>query len=191
MEFVNEQEVFGLLKEFGIEAEPVGEEIVDLRMKNDDSIVRFHLACEGCQAESYDGAETVIVEKQKLPDVVEHMLHLLHLRQVLLVPVGKWRNIFDAVAFSLASNEDWQLIDAAATVELNQRDPLLCEPEDFSTLHELLAALYNDAEHPEQQLMLVSTIAPILIEIVPEGALRVSIGNQVLADEVAEAFSVS
>ena len=36
--------------------------------------------------------------------------------------------------------------------------------------------------------MLVSTVAPILLEIVPGGALKVSIGNQVLADEVSEAF---
>ena len=34
-------------------------------------------------------------------------------------------------------------------------------------------------------------IAPILLEIIPDGALRVCIGNAVLADEIAEAFAVS
>lgn len=191
MEFVNEQEVYKLLREFGIEPMTESEHRVALRMQTEGEIVRVHLACSDCGAEPHDGAEVVTLEKDRLPDVVEHMLHLMHLSQVLLVPVGKWRSVFDAVAFSLASNEDWQEIDAAATVELNQRDPLLCEPADFSTIRDLLAALYQDAETPEQALMLVSTHAPILIEIDPRGALRVTIGNQALADEVAEAFAVS
>ena len=85
----------------------------------------------------------------------------------------------------------WQEVDAAATVELNRRDPLLCLPADFPTLEELLTALFNDADSPEQGLALVSPSAPILIKVVPAGALRISIGNKVLADEVADAFAVS
>ncbi len=160
-------------------------------MGEDQDTVRVHIACDGCTVTSLDGAEMVTVDRERLPHIVEHILHLLHLSQVLLIPTGKWRNVFDAVAFSLASNESWQEVDAAATVELNQRDPLLCTPADFPTLGELLAALYNDAESPEQGLSLVSPSAPILIEVVPAGALRISIGNRVLADEVADAFAVS
>lgn len=191
MEFVSEQEVFNLLGEFGIKRQPEKDDRVMLRMQSDAPIVRVHLAGKECDIEPLEGAEVVTIDQERLPDVVEHMLHLMHLRQVLLVPVGKWRNVFDIVAFSLAENEDWQEIDAAATVELNQRDPLLCGPEDFSTIRELIAALYKDAEKPEQGLMLVSTMAPVLIEVVPGNALRVSIGNQVLADEISEAFAVS
>ena len=191
MEFVSEQEVYKLLRDLGIDRENISDERVELRMKDDEEVVRVHLACPESGAEAHNGADVVSMEKARLPDVVEHMLHLMHLSEMLLVPVGKWRNVFDAVAFSLSANEDWQEVDAAATVELNQRDPLLCVPADFSTIRDLLAALFQDAEKPEQGLMIVSIHAPILIEVVPDGALRVSIGNRVLADEVSEAFAVS
>ena len=191
MEFISENEVYEVLREFGIERVPAKDDRVELQMHSDDSIVRFHLASEGSKATPHDGSETITIEKERLSNVVEHMLHLLHVTQILLIPLGKWRSVFDAVAFSLAESEAWQAVDAAATVELNRRDPLLCAPADFSTINELLSALFNDAESPDQGLMLVSSSAPILIEIIPDGALRVSIGNQVLADEVSEAFAVS
>lgn len=191
MEFVSEQEVYTLLRELGIEREKISDDRVELRMRPDDDVVRVHLAGAQSKAPPLDGADVVAMDKGRMPDVVEHMLHLMHLSEMLLVPVGKWRNVFDAVAFSLAANEDWQEVDAAATVELNQRDPLLCVPADFGTIRDLLAALFKDAESPEQGLMIVSIHAPILIEVFPDGALRVSIGNRVLADEISEAFAVS
>ncbi|MCH7571554.1 MAG: hypothetical protein IH891_01425 [Planctomycetes bacterium] len=191
MEFISENEVYEVLKEFGIERVQVNDDRIELQMHSDDSIVQFHLASKESQATPHDGSETITIEKERLSNVVEHMLHLMHVTQILLIPLGKWRSVFDAVAFSLAESEAWQAVDAAATVELNRRDPLLCEPADFSTINELISALFNDAESPDQGLMLVSSSAPILIEIVPDGALRVSIGNQVLADEVSEAFAVS
>lgn len=191
MEFVNEKEVFTLLRKLGLERSLESEDRVELSMQSDDPVVQVHLSCDESNTVPADGVEVISIDKQRLPAVVEHILHLLRLSQILLVPVGKWRNIFDLVAFSLAENESWQEVDTAATVELNQRDPLLCEPADFPTLNDLLTALFQDAHNPDQGLMLVSTVAPILIEIIPDGALRISIGNQVLADEVAEAFAVS
>jgi hypothetical protein len=88
----------------------------------------------------------------------------------------------------MADNEDWQEFDTTATVELNTRDPLLCVPGDFQTVRELVHALLHDAERPDQGLIITSTAAPLLVEIVPDGAVRVSFGTQVMADEVAEAF---
>ena len=107
-----------------------------------------------------------------------------------MFPVGEWRNVFDAVAFSLADNEDWQEFDHSATVELNTRDPVLCEPGDFQTVGALVTALLSDAERPEQGLTLTSSATPVLIEIVPDGVVRVSFGNQAMADEVAQAIEV-
>ena len=191
MEFISENEVYEVLRDFGIERVPINDDRVELQMHSDDTIVQFHLTSKESQATPFDGAEAITIEKNRLPKVVEHMLHLLHVTQILLIPMGKWRSVFDAVAFSLAEGEAWQAVDATATVELNRRDPLLCEPADFSTINELLTAIFNDAESPDQGLMLVSSSAPILIEIIPDGAVRVSIGSQVLADEVCEAFAVS
>jgi hypothetical protein len=38
--------------------------------------------------------------------------------------------------------------------------------------------------------MITTTGAPLLVEIVPDGAARLSFGNRVLADEALEAINV-
>jgi hypothetical protein len=65
----------------------------------------------------------------------------------------------------------------------------LCEPADFHTISELIKALLSDAESPEQGLMITTTAAPFVFELVPDGAASISVGNPALADEVAETFS--
>lgn len=189
LEFVSHEETVDLFDEFGIERIPDGEDRVYLRMQDAQGVVHLHLACRDTKAPPLKGASLVHVEKDHLPRMVDHIIHLLRLNQMLLIPVGKWRKVFDAVAFSLATNEAWQEMDAAATVELNTRDPLLCEPADFHTVMALIGALLRDAEAADQGLMCVATASPVLVEIVPDGAVRLSLGSPVLADEVAEAFA--
>ncbi len=188
MEFVEASEVMALLKDCGIVPESSGEDRVYLRHGEGGDVVRLHLAAPEATIEPHEGARVVGLEEERLPSMIDGIIHKLRLSQILLMPVGKWRSVFDAVAFSLADNEDWQEIDTTATVELNGRDPLLCEPGDFQTVSALIKALLSDAETPEQGLMLTSTSSPLLVEIVPNGAVRVSFGNQVLADEVLEVF---
>jgi len=186
VEFVHENEVADLLDEHRLKRVPAGDDCVFLEMDTRDELVHLHLKSDESTAEPRNGATIHTVQRERLPQLVEHIIHLLHMEQVLLLPIGKWRKIFDAVAFSLADNEHWQEIDAAATVELNTRDPLLCEPADFHTLIALIEALLNDAENRDQGLMLVPTAAPVLIEIIPDGAVRIDLGNAVLADELNE-----
>jgi len=185
LEFIDEPEVLGLLKGLGISAVETSEDQVHLRMADGDDVVRLHLTC-GSTAEPDEGARVVEVSEDRLAGVIDEVIHRLHLSQVVLVPIGKWRKVFDAVAFSLTSNEEWQEFDTAATVELNTRDPLLCGPVDYTTVNALFRALLSDAETPDQGLMLTSTASPVLIEAVPDGAIRISLGNRVLADELTE-----
>jgi hypothetical protein len=189
VEFIDYAEALVLLREQGIQEVPEGEHRICLRLAGGESVVHLHLACTESTTTPHDGAEVVSLEKDRLPSTVEHILHKLHLSQVLLIPVSKWRHVFDAVAFSMAENEDWQAVDTAGAVALNTRDPLLCEPADFHTISELIKALLSDAENPEQGLMITTTAAPFVLELAPDGAASISIGNQVLADEVAETFS--
>lgn len=189
MEFVRFEEVIDLLDEYGIEQVPDGSDRVYLQMNSGPEVAHIHLSCRETKAAPRDGAIKIQVEKDGLTKTLAHAIRLLHLNQVLLIPVGKWRKVFDAVAFSLAENEDWQEIDATATVELNTRDPLLCEPADFQTVVALIGALLRDADTPDQGLMFVATASPVLVELVPDGAVRMSLGSQVLADEVTEAFA--
>lgn len=189
MDFVSYDEVLDLLDDYGVEEIAEGNDRLHLKMGAGEGVVHLHLADKSTKCRPHNGATVIPVEKDRLPKVVEHIIHLLNLNQLLLIPVGKWRKVFDAVAFSLAKNEAWQEIDATATVELNTRDPLLCEPADFHTLIALIQALVQDADSPDQGLMFLATASPVLFEVIPDGAVRISLGSQVLADEIAEAFS--
>jgi hypothetical protein len=189
VEFIDYGEALGLLKEQGIREVPEGEDRICMELEGGEDVVHLHLACHESTAAPHDGAEVVTVEKDRLPGAVEHIFHKLHLSQVLLIPVSKWRHVFDAVAFSMAGNEEWQAVDTAGAVALNTRDPLLCEPVDFHTISELIKALLDDAENPEQGLVITTTAAPFMAELVPDGAVRISVGSPVLADEIAETFS--
>jgi hypothetical protein len=189
VEFVSHDEVVDLLGDYGIEEVAEGSDRIFLRMAEGEGVVRLHLADKACTTKPAKGARVIPIPKDRLAHTLEGVIRVLHLRQVLLVPVGKWRKVFDAVAFSLASNHAWQEMDATATVELNTRDPLLCEPGDFHLLTELVATLLRDAEAPEQGLMFIATTSPVLVEVVPSGAVRLSVGSQALADEVADVFA--
>ncbi len=191
MEFVSYDEAIGLLKELGIREVKEGNDRISLRFDGHGTVIRLHLACPESTCVPYEGANVVHVDKDRLPGAVEHLLHKLHLSQVLLIPVGKWRKVLDAVAFSLADNEHWQEVDAAATLSLNTRDPLLCEAADFHTINALIRALLHDAETADQGLLITTTSAPVMVELVPDGAVRISVGDAVLADEVAETFATA
>lgn len=189
MEFVKEQEALPVLRECGLEQVPQDGDLIYLEMTGENDVVHLHFACGESQSEPRDGAKTVAVSKDRLAPVLDHIVRRLHLDQVLLIPVAKWRAVFDCVAFSLAENEEWQEMDAAATVELNRRDPLLCTHGDYHTMRCLVQALLNDADSPTQGLMMASPRATLLVEVVPDGALRFSVGNPVLADEILETVS--
>lgn len=190
MEFVNPDDVNEVLTEYGIQPEVAeGTERVHLRMNDGEGVMHLHLADEQCEVEPRDDAETINVSAEALPEMVEHIIHRLHLSQILLVPVGRWREVFDCVAFSLADNEAWQEIDATATIELNSRDPLFCEPGDMHTLMALVKALYTDGESADQGLAITTTAAPLVMEIVPTGALRISMGHPAIADEIRDTVS--
>ncbi len=188
MEFVSYREAIELLRELGIREVKDGDGRVWLELAGSDDIVHLHLSCQESRTPPRDGAGVVPVGKEHLASAVEHILHKLHVSQWLLIPVAKWRKVFDAVAFSMAENEDWQAVDTAATVELNTRDPLLCEPGDLHTVSALIRALFADAGNADQGLVLATTAAPVMVELVPDGAVRISVGNPVLADELAETF---
>ena len=189
MEFVSHDEVADMLGDYGIEEVVEGPDKVYMRMQQGEGVVHLHLADRACKSKPTKGAQVMPVDKDRLVKTLEHILRVLGLQQVAAMPIGKWRKVFDAVAFSLANNHAWQEMDATATVELNTRDPLLCEPADMHLLMEMIGALLNDAESPDQGLMFVAITSPVLVEVVPAGAIRISLGSQALADEACEVFA--
>jgi hypothetical protein len=116
-------------------------------------------------------------------------IHKIHEGQTVLIPAGKWRSTFDAVAYSMTEDEPWQEFDASATIRLNTRDPLMFESGDEHTLSNLLTALMKDGESEEQSVFLIPAGAPLLMHICPRGPVKLWFGNSALADEVSEAYA--
>jgi hypothetical protein len=189
VEFISADEAAGVMTDHGIESESPDDDHIYRRMRDGDSVHHHHVAISGTECSPRESAVVYEIPEDKIADVVDHVLHKLHHSQMLLIPVGKWRSVFDVVAFSLAANEDWQRIDAAATVELNSRDPLLADTGDLNLLCDLAKALLADSEKPDQGLMLIAVGQPVVMEIVPTGGIRLSFGNQAVADGLAEAYA--
>ena len=188
VEFIPAGEAARVLDDHGLFSESTDEDHTYVRMRDGETVRHHHLMLEGCSVDPREGAEVINIPANQLSKVIDGVLHKLHHTQILLIPVGKWRSIFDVVAFSLASNDEWQAVDAAATVELNTRDPLLADAGDLHLLCDLAKALLHDSDKPDQGLMLISVGQPVILEIIPEAGVRLSFGNGAIAAELSEVY---
>ncbi len=189
MDFIKADEIRNLLSDYGIEQDNTDENHVYLRMSEGATVQHLAVLLDGADCEVPNGADRQTVTEEALPAVLGDLLHKLHHNQIILFPVGRWRSIFDVVAFSLAGNEEWQQVDAAATVELNTRDPLLSEAGDLHLVCDLVKVLFHDSESPDQGLILITAGLPLVMEIVPNGGVRLSFGNEAVAEEISEAIT--
>lgn len=188
MEFVSYDDAIQLLGEAGVVASSKGPDRLELDLDSETDRVHVRVTCEGaagcCPELAPQGCTTVAVAKERLPELLEALFHKMRVQQLLVLPIGKWRNIFDAVAFSMAEVEEWQEVDATASVSLNTRDPLLCEPPDLHTLRALLGAILANAEGAEQGVLITTTVTPILVELHPCGCVHFTVTTPALASTI-------
>ena len=186
LDFLPEQEIAGLLAELGVTKTPFGETCMLMKIENDRCDVQDCLTKDDC-CEDPDSTCHKLTEDNLIKATCE-AARRIHEGQTVLIPAGRWRSVFDAVAFSMASNEAWQEFDASATTMLNTSDPLLFESGDEQLMTALINALMKDGESVEQSLFLIPAGAPVLMHVQPNGPVRLWFGNQVLADEVSRAY---
>ena len=137
-----------------------------------------------------DGWNCRAMDMDQLITSIVSTIHKIHEGQTVMIPAGRWRSMFDAVAYSMAEDEPWQEFDASATIRLNTKDPLVFESGDEHTLANLLTALMKDGETIEQSVFLIPAGAPLLMHICPCGPVKLWFGNSALADEVSEVYAV-
>ena len=188
MDFLPEQEINDLLSEFSITTTPHGDGCSLLEMSSDHTDVCDCLSIDG---EGCDGGEwsNKIMDADAIVSAAIESIRKIHQGQTVLIPCGKWRSVFDAVAFSMAEDELWQEFDAFATIKLNTRDPLLFETGDEQILVTLITAIMKDGVTSEQGVFLIPAGAPILVHLQPGGPVKLWFGNRVLADEVREHYT--
>jgi hypothetical protein len=129
-------------------------------------------------------ADVVRLPRERMAELVERIVHKMHLTRVCVIPVGKWRQVFEAVAEGMASNAKWQAVDSTANVALNTRDPLMVEPADHHTLRDLVAAVLTRGTQPVHGIAVAAVGTPLVIEAMPAGEIAVYAGKASIAAEV-------
>lgn len=183
MDFVSFEEAWSSLKNQGLtKLEGSTEEEFRPGLDDHDDLVIFDLCGKTPDADSI----ALEIPKTRAADALEAILHKLHLAPVLLFPIGRWRHVFDAIAFELTENETWQDLHSTAIIELNTHDPLLCEPGDMHTVHDVLVAVLSKSETAKQGVVVAAIGKPFLIVVEPADHVRIELMTESLAEEVRE-----
>lgn len=185
VEFIDDKQIVDLFDQKNIRLQDEQKDLVRLDIDPKSYPITFYLRTN--EGDSHCD-NTFLLNEKEIQKAVDSILHALHQSQTVLKPTGRWRDVFDIVAFSLANDEEWQRFDAAATVELNTRDPLLCRLGDTGVISRLLSALLLDADQPNQGLYLIPTSAPVCIELSPNEGINIYIANELFADQIRVAI---
>lgn len=185
MEFIDLDEAWADLRRQGVVK--VVDSPKELRLELDgDAAVVMDIATED-HPEVGDLPATIRrVPRGVVANFVEAIVHKMHLQQTYAIPVGRWREIFDAVSDGMAGNTAWREVDTSASIEMNKRDPLVFGPANAHTLRDLVKTLLHTAKDSNHGLTLCSDGAPLVLEIMPRGEMVVFAGHGSLAKQCEE-----
>jgi hypothetical protein len=185
VEFIDLDEAWADLRRQGVVK--VVDSPKELRLELDgDAAVVMDIATED-HPEVGDLPATIRrVPRGAVANFVEAIVHKMHLQQTYAIPVGRWREIFDAVSDGMAGNAAWREVDTSASIEMNKRDPLVFGPANAHTLRDLVKTLLHTAKDSNHGLTLCSDGAPLVLEIMPRGEMVVFAGHGSLAKQCEE-----
>jgi len=189
VEFVSFEEAWRLLKPIGVEVASQSEQELRLSISEGE-----HSGCIDIAASDHAHVAKLPVDMPRLPRAVlatsiEAIIHKLHLTQANVIPVGRWRELFEAVAEPMAVNEKWRAIDSAATVELNTRDALVFLPADFHILRDLALAVLTAGSASSHGIAICSGGSPVIIEVMPAGEVTIFYGKSELRRVVSDVLA--
>jgi len=185
VEFIDLDEAWADLRRQGVVK--VVDSPKELRLELDgDAAVVMDIATED-HPEVGDLPATIRrVPRGAVANFVEAIVQKMHLQQTYAIPVGRWREIFDAVSDGMAGNAAWREVDTSASIEMNKRDPLVFGPANAHTLRDLVKTLLHTAKDSNHGLTLCSDGAPLVLEIMPRGEMVVFAGHGSLAKQCEE-----
>lgn len=182
VEFIQYSEVSKNLADQGV-VEAADGDLMRLELEPSDSLRTIHVRDSSSRVQPYPDARVKERAKNDLPNLVEEILGRLHLTEVLVIPIRNWRSIIDTVAFDMAEDEDWIEMDAIAAMHQNTRNPLAVTRGETHVLIDMIRAIFNHGESPDQDLTITSDVTPVLIEIFPDGAVSVT-SQAAICDEI-------
>lgn len=189
VEFVSFEDAWRLLRPFGAEVATQSENELRLSLAEGPQSSCIDIASSDHPMANKLPPDVIQLDRTKLADMVEAIIHKLRLTQVYVIPVGHWRQLFEAVAEGMATNEQWRAIDSAAIVELNTRDGLLFVPANFHILRDLVRVVLTAGSKTIHGISIASVGSPLLIEVMPAGEVSVFVGRNDLAHVVREVLN--
>ena len=181
MEFVEHDLVWPRLRKQGVVEIDRTESELHLDLDESSDVVALDVAAIDHPAAAKLPAAVVRVPRAELGAIVEGILHKLRIAESVVIPVGLWRQVFEAVAEPMSAHAQWTEIDSAATVELNTRDPLQVLPGSHHLLRDLVNSVLARGTAPSQGLSVVAMGVRLLIEVLPSGQMIVFAGDAGLA----------
>ena len=149
-----------------------------------------HISDPSSQVLPYPEAGLFSMSAAELPEVLDRVLSKLHLPDLLVIPVGVWRDVIDSIAFDLAADPNWTEIDAMAALHQNTRNALAVPRSETPVLINMIRALLNNAQGPQHDLIITSDSTLLLIELFHDGALSIT-SEFDLNDQITRAPSSS
>ena len=186
MEFLEPEEAWAPLRRQGVVKIVDTPKELRLELADSDAVVVMDIATE-----DHPDAKSLPKEIRRVPrgaiaNFVEAVVHKMRLQRTFAIPVGRWREIFDAVSEGMKGNAAWREVDTSASIELNRRDPLEFGPANAHTLRDLVRTLLDAARDSEHGLTLCSDGAPLVMEIMPRGEMILFAGHASLAKQCEE-----
>ena len=186
MEFVTFEEAWSLLRRLGVTKVTDASKEMRFELADSPSVVVIDVAADDHPEIKSLPHEVRRVARNAIANFVEALVHKMHLQRTYVIPIGKGRQIFEAVSHGMVSNAAWRGVDTSASVELNTRDPLQFNLADAHTLRDLIKVILRDGRGIEHGITLCSDGAPIVIEIMPAGEMIIFVGRPDLAKQCQE-----
>ncbi|MEI6024714.1 MAG: hypothetical protein WCP80_09025 [Phycisphaerales bacterium] len=186
MEFVTFEEAWSLLRRLGVNKVTDAPNEMRFELTDSPSVVVLDVAANDHVDIKSLPKEMRRVPRNAIANFVEALVHKMHLQRTYVIPIGKWRQIFEAVSHGMVSNAAWRGVDTSASVELNTRDPLQFNLADAHTLRDLIKVILRDGRGIEHGITLCSDGAPLVIEVMPAGEMIIFAGRPDLAKQCEE-----
>jgi len=174
VQFVKYEEILPTLSKQGIVEVEDEQNFIRFDLNPDLPIGCLHFSDPQSNVLPRPDAITFSKSKEAIPAILDHVIGKLHLSEVLVTPVGLWKQILDTVAFDLAADEDWLEIDAMSALHLNTRNALAVPRAETRVLVDMMASLLKNAGGPQHDLIITSESSPVLFELFYDGALSIA-----------------
>lgn len=171
MEFVQYREVLPGLQEQGLIEAADDEGLIRLEIEPQPRLKTLHVRDPASRVPPYPDAVVLERPKADLNEILEQCLDRIHLAEVLVIPVGLWRDVIDCVAYDLAADEEWREIDALAALHQNTRNALAVTRGETCLLIDMVRSLLSHGSSPRHDLAITSDVVPLLVEVFHDGAV--------------------